>query len=215
MMSDRSDHTIGRNWQYLRRFLYREFCIYGFIDPIQMVIPDAGGHLCGYRLVRYPRPDRLDQKALGIPGHVGGPDRRGSKRVDPNDCFPNVARRIDANRCTLVYHNTDPDRVLALTPSRNLAQGEFHLSEGQLTWAGGMAAISLGLAALTVHLWAGPSHTFNGLNYANIWTLPLTAAGWILTITGLALIVISVAGDSIGETPVISSQPETSGSINL
>jgi hypothetical protein len=80
---------------------------------------------------------------------------------------------------------------------------------------GGMTAISLGLAALTVHLWAGPSHTFNGLNYANIWNLPLTAAGWILAITGIALIVISAAGDSIGETPVISKQPEPSGSIKL
>jgi hypothetical protein len=79
--------------------------------------------------------------------------------------------------------------------------------------AGGMAAISLGLAALTVRLWAGPSHIFNELNYANIWNLPLTAAGWTLTITGIALIVISAAGDSIRETPVISKQPETSGTI--
>jgi hypothetical protein len=89
----------------------------------------------------------------------------------------------------------------------------FYHQKGYTTdIAGGLVAISLGLMILTVHLWAGPSHTFDGFNYANVWSLPLTAAGLALTTSGAALIAKSTPQVSYVETPVIPNQPETSGS---
>jgi hypothetical protein len=78
--------------------------------------------------------------------------------------------------------------------------------------AGGLMAISLGLMVLTVHLWAGPSHTFDGTNYSNAWSLPLTAAGWALAIFGAALLAKSIPPVSSTETPGIPHPPEISGS---
>jgi hypothetical protein len=78
--------------------------------------------------------------------------------------------------------------------------------------AGGLAAISLGIMVLTVQLWAGPSHTFDGFNFANAWSLPMTAAGLALTTFGAALMAKSTPQVSYVETPVVPNQPETSGS---
>jgi hypothetical protein len=89
----------------------------------------------------------------------------------------------------------------------------FYHQKGNTTdMAGGLAAISLGMMILTVHLWAGPSHTFDGFNYANVWSLQLTAAGWTLTLLGVAWMAKSVAHISSVETPLIPNPPETSGS---
>jgi hypothetical protein len=89
----------------------------------------------------------------------------------------------------------------------------FYHQKGNTTdMAGGLAAISLGMMILTVHLWAGPSHTFDGFNYANVWSLQLTAAGWTLTLLGVAWMAKSVAHISSVETPLIPTPPETSGS---
>ena len=89
----------------------------------------------------------------------------------------------------------------------------FYHQKGNTTdMAGGLAAISLGMMILTVHLWAGPSHTFDGFNYANVWSIPLTAAGWALTLLGVAWMAKSVAHISSVETPLIPNPPEISGS---
>jgi hypothetical protein len=91
----------------------------------------------------------------------------------------------------------------------------FAYQEGghQSGMAGGLTAISLGLMVLTVHLWAKPSHTFDGTNYLSVWSLPLTAAGWALAIFGAALLAKSIPPISSTKTPVIPNPPETSGSI--
>lgn len=79
--------------------------------------------------------------------------------------------------------------------------------------AGGLALINLGLMVLTVHLWAGPSHTFGDLNYANVWNLPLTVAGALLIIFGFVLTTNVFPKVSITETKSISRQPESSAMI--
>jgi len=88
----------------------------------------------------------------------------------------------------------------------------YHQKGNTSGMAGGLAAISLGLMILTVHLWAGPSHTFDGFNYANVWSIPLTAAGWALTLLGAAWMAKSVAQFSSVETPLVPNPPEISGS---
>jgi hypothetical protein len=75
--------------------------------------------------------------------------------------------------------------------------------------AGGLATISLGMMALTVQHWAGPSHTFNGLNYSDVWSLPLTVSGWALIIFGAALVARSAPQVSKLEKPFISNQTAT------
>jgi hypothetical protein len=54
--------------------------------------------------------------------------------------------------------------------------------------AGGAALIFAGALALTVHLWAGPTHLMDGINYADVWRLPMTLGGWALVAAGLALL---------------------------
>ena len=58
--------------------------------------------------------------------------------------------------------------------------------------AGGVAAMVLGILTLTVHIWAAPTHTFVGFNYADVWHIPLTVTGWALTLTGFGLLAGSV-----------------------
>ena len=53
---------------------------------------------------------------------------------------------------------------------------------------GGLAAIVGGALALTVPLWAGPTHTWNGVNWADAWHPTLTIAGWGLVLLGAALL---------------------------
>jgi hypothetical protein len=86
----------------------------------------------------------------------------------------------------------------------------FYHQKGNTTdMAGGLAAISLGMMILTVHLWAGPSHTFNGFNYSDVWSFPLTGVGWALTIFGAALVARSASQFSNLERPSITNQTAT------
>lgn len=52
----------------------------------------------------------------------------------------------------------------------------------------GAAAVITGICTLTVQLWAGPTHTFNGINYADVWHVQLTTVGWSLILLGIGLI---------------------------
>jgi hypothetical protein len=51
-----------------------------------------------------------------------------------------------------------------------------------------VAAIIGGTLTLTVQYWAGPTHTFNGVNYADVWHTQLAIIGWTLVIGGIAFI---------------------------
>jgi uncharacterized ion transporter superfamily protein YfcC len=52
--------------------------------------------------------------------------------------------------------------------------------------AGGLAAITCGAIALTIQYWMGPTHTIGGVNYADVWHLPLQIIGWVLVLGGMA-----------------------------
>lgn len=48
----------------------------------------------------------------------------------------------------------------------------------------GIAMIVAGVTILTVHLWAGPTHVINGVNYAVVWDTQLAIIGWAVTLLG-------------------------------
>jgi hypothetical protein len=52
--------------------------------------------------------------------------------------------------------------------------------------AGGLTALVIGAVVLTTTLWAGPSHTYEGVNWAQDLRLPLLASGAVLSFFGLA-----------------------------
>ena len=56
----------------------------------------------------------------------------------------------------------------------------------------GAAFTVMGVMALTVHLFAGPTHTWGGINYANVWHAELQIAGWGLILLGIGWIVAAV-----------------------
>jgi hypothetical protein len=51
--------------------------------------------------------------------------------------------------------------------------------------AAGPALFLSGVTVLTVHLWAGPTHSFGRVNFADVWHIQLTALGWALIAAGL------------------------------
>lgn len=52
--------------------------------------------------------------------------------------------------------------------------------------AAGTALFLSGVSVLTVHLWAGPTHTFGGVNFADVWHTQLSILGWGLVALSLA-----------------------------
>jgi len=59
---------------------------------------------------------------------------------------------------------------------------------GNNKMAGGAAAIVLGLLCLTIQYIAGPTHTWNGVNYADAFNLAMTIVGALLTMGGAGFI---------------------------
>ncbi len=58
--------------------------------------------------------------------------------------------------------------------------------------AGGLTAIVAGLLVLSVQMWAGPTHTMDGINYADAFHNALFICGSILILLGIGLISKSV-----------------------
>lgn len=54
--------------------------------------------------------------------------------------------------------------------------------------AAGTALFLGGVTVLTVHLWAGPTHTFNGFNFADVWHTQLSLLGWGLVAASLVFL---------------------------
>jgi hypothetical protein len=55
--------------------------------------------------------------------------------------------------------------------------------------AGGAASIVLGLMTLTIQYTMGPTHTWNGVNYANAFNMLMTTTGLALLCLGAWIIV--------------------------
>jgi len=54
--------------------------------------------------------------------------------------------------------------------------------------AGNLAMIVMGSLTLTVHHWAAPTHTFGGVNFADVWHVALMLLGWGLVLAGTGLL---------------------------
>ena len=60
--------------------------------------------------------------------------------------------------------------------------------------AGGLAAIVVGILLLTTPVWAGPSHSFQGVNWVNLLQTELNISGILLTGVGIALLMRVIIG---------------------
>jgi hypothetical protein len=56
----------------------------------------------------------------------------------------------------------------------------------------GSAFILMGAIALTIHIWMGPTHTWSGVNYADVWHTELTFVGVGLLLAGIPLLLNAV-----------------------
>lgn len=54
--------------------------------------------------------------------------------------------------------------------------------------AAGLAMIVGGLMALTVQMWSGPTHTWGGINFADVWHTELLIVGSVFLFCGLLLL---------------------------
>jgi len=59
------------------------------------------------------------------------------------------------------------------------------IKKSDKTMAGGMAAFISGLIILSVFIWAGPSHTYQGDNWVEVFLIPILVNGTFLTVGGL------------------------------
>ena len=66
----------------------------------------------------------------------------------------------------------------------------FSMSEGSMdiNTSGGLAAITMGVILLATPLWAGPSHTYQGVNWVHLLQVELNISGILLTGAGVALL---------------------------
>jgi hypothetical protein len=48
----------------------------------------------------------------------------------------------------------------------------------------GIVAVLMGFVLLTIHIFAGPTHTWDGINYADIYHIQFQILGWFLVLTG-------------------------------
>lgn len=56
----------------------------------------------------------------------------------------------------------------------------------------GSAFVLMGSIALTIQLWMGPTHTWNGVNYADVWRTELTLFGVGLVLAGITMLLNSI-----------------------
>jgi hypothetical protein len=77
--------------------------------------------------------------------------------------------------------------LLGLPGIRERVEFDSGGSEGRGA-AAGLAAVTVGLMVLATSIWAGPSHVYEGVNWVHVLETPLEAAGLLLALSGLALL---------------------------
>jgi hypothetical protein len=71
------------------------------------------------------------------------------------------------------------------------------------------AAITLllsGALFLTVQYWAGPTHTWDGVNWADAWHLSMAVVGWGLALAGMGILIIPLIRRK-GTEPIPAAVP--------
>lgn len=109
-----------------------------------------------------------------------------ASRMLRGNSMPNDAR-VYMNALTLIVF------ALFYLKGARQALGLDRPGDGEASGGGiGAAFVLMGFISLTVHLFAGPTHTWNGINYADVWHTELQFAGWGLVLLGIGWIAVSV-----------------------
>ncbi len=88
-------------------------------------------------------------------------------------------------------------------------------ADGKGATGAALSSIIGGILTLTVQYWAGPTHTFNGVNYADVWHTQLAMLGGALVLGGVVSMVrhrfhiLSQVGE--GSSVCVRSSSEVSG----
>ncbi len=77
--------------------------------------------------------------------------------------------------------------------------------------AGGMAAFVSGIVMLTIFEWAGPSHTYMGVNWIDVLKAPLNVGGAILVIGGFVSVIWAVGQIFVLRPESAEMEPISSG----
>ncbi len=64
---------------------------------------------------------------------------------------------------------------------------DYERSQSEDSSAGGAAAIVMGVLVLSIQYWMGPTHTWGGVNYADVWHTSLLLVGSLLVLAGLGM----------------------------
>ncbi len=64
---------------------------------------------------------------------------------------------------------------------------DYERSQSDNSGGSGAAAIVMGILVLTIQYWMGPTHTWGGVNYADVWHTSLLVVGSLLVFTGLGM----------------------------
>jgi len=67
--------------------------------------------------------------------------------------------------------------------------------------AGGMAAIVAGMLFLSVHMWAGPTHIFDGVNLADAFRTAMMVSGGAFVLLGIGLLSRAALQDTLPSQP--------------
>jgi hypothetical protein len=81
--------------------------------------------------------------------------------------------------------------VIRFTKLREQVDFSSQSNKADNTMAGGLSAFISGLAVLSVFIWAGPSHTYNGENWVELYSAPIIFSGALLLIFAFTLIIWS------------------------
>ncbi len=106
-----------------------------------------------------------------------------SRRCGVNPC-PTTCRVYMSAFTLLVF-------LLLRTPRiwNQLGMGRPGNNRGAAT---GVTLLLAGAAILSVQFWAGPAHTFSGLNFADVWHSQLSVLGWALLGGGCLGVVLGI-----------------------
>jgi hypothetical protein len=72
---------------------------------------------------------------------------------------------------------------------------DFERAGGEEDIGSKAASITLlltGIQTLTVQYWAGPTHTMNGINWADAWHLSMSILGWGLVFSGVSILIFTL-----------------------
>lgn len=73
--------------------------------------------------------------------------------------------------------------------------------------AGDMALIVAGMLFLSVHMWAGPTHIFDGINLADAFHTSMMTVGGVLILLGIGLLAYAVLKDTQPDQSLVDETP--------